>query len=73
MTTHDNADYGNLTLSELCRRLGETTANEEKLYELQAALGHSRIDTTAAYLAPVKRSRVRESVRKIEWFGQDDA
>lgn len=50
-------------------------ANPEKIYELKALLGHSRIDTTETYLPVVDRGRVKESVERITWFGapEDDA
>lgn len=46
-------------------------SNTRDIYALKELLGHSRIDTTEAYLAPVERDRVRESVRNIEWFKGD--
>lgn len=48
-------------------------SNKRDIYTLKDTLGHSRIDTTEKYLAPVEREQSREAVRNIEWFGKDDA
>jgi len=48
-------------------------SSPDRIYELKAALGHSRIDTTETYLAPVDQERVKDAVRRITWFQGGDA